>query len=191
MTKPVPPHLKKKRGRPRLTTEEVARREALKKNKTTVPLVVENPVVEPVKTPETPTVTTLNDFPPPLPPLATTTVSPGTPAAAGGTPTLGDVELKSALAKTFQGSMKGLVRALNLALAKTKYEVDPIDIDADEAGLWSEFAAPVFKQYFPKFQDDPKIALAVVTGLILAGKVTVKKRSVPYVAESEPIAAAS
>lgn len=120
-------------------------------------------------------------IPPPLPPLGglgtdepkeTGTDAPGSGPGAS----LDETRLKAGLGKAFCSVTKGLAAFLNTVLKNSAYQIELIAVEPEEGDLWAEFALPVFKDLFPKFQEDPKVALMVITGLILSGKIRIIKK---------------
>lgn len=92
--------------------------------------------------------------------------------------------LKSSLGGAFCSTVQGLANLVNYGLRNSPYRVEFTPVDSAEGEVWAECALPVFKAYFPKLQEDPKVLLVVVTVMILSGKIKIKKVEVHNVGNS-------
>lgn len=128
--------------------------------------------------------------PPPLPPLgAAGPAGPGPSAAAPNpAPSFDDAKLQAGLARAFVSVVNGLGNAANYALRNTQYSVEVVEVTLPEGELWAVFACPVLKQLMPDIEKNPVAALAVITGMILSGKIKVKNKGGNYgnTAATEP-----
>ena len=111
----------------------------------------------------------------PLPPFSS---SPLPSLADIKAPLMDESKLKAGLAKTFCSTTQGLARSLNFIIEKSGYVIEFSVPSAEEGELWAEFALPVLKQWFPKLETQPGVTLCVVSGLILSGKIHLKKKGI-------------
>lgn len=114
---------------------------------------------------------------PPLSPLGSASPNPGPPAGGAPSPAAPFMDSnKLGIAKVFVSSTKAVENILNLSFSWSPYSFQLKEVSQEEGELWAEFALPVLKKYFPKFEQQPEWVLAVVTVGILGGKLKIIKR---------------
>lgn len=110
-------------------------------------------------------------LPPPLPPLE--------PLRKPNPAVFDETKIKGGLGKAFCTATQGIANVTNYVLRNTPYRIEFSPVETEEGELWAEFAYPVIKSRLPDLEKNPVTVLVIMTGMILSGKIRIKKKEIP------------